>query len=52
MAHSDELAHDLDLIPTDRPFAAVQAAHRIDGIAQRGDVGPDFSQVIRANLGK
>ncbi len=51
-AYSDELAYEVGLIPTDKPFEAVQATHRIDGIAQRGDVGPDFSKVIRANLGK
>lgn len=43
-AYSDELAYDLGLIPTDRPFEAVQAAHRIDSIAQRHAVGPDFQR--------
>lgn len=51
-AYSDELAYDVGLIPTDRPFEAVQAAHRIDGIAQRLGVGSDFSKVIRTSLGK
>lgn len=51
-AYSDELAYELGLIPTDEPFEAVQAAHRIDGIAQRIGIGPDFSKVIRANFRK
>ena len=46
-AYSDHLAYDLGLIPTDQPFEAVQASHRIDQIAQKSGVGPDFSQVIR-----
>lgn len=50
-AYSDQLAYDLALIPTDKPFEAVQAAHRIDGIAQQHAVGPDFSKVIRTGIG-
>jgi uncharacterized protein DUF4105 len=46
-AYSDRLAYDLGLIPTDRPFAEVQAAHRIDGRAQRRAIGADFSRIIR-----
>jgi hypothetical protein len=46
-AYSDELAYDLALISTDRPFAEVQAAHRIDLRAQAHGVGDDFSRVIR-----
>jgi hypothetical protein len=46
-AYSDQLAYDVGLIPTDKPFEAVQAAHRIDGIAQRHGVDADFSRVIR-----
>lgn len=49
-AYSDSLAYDLGLIPADRPFEQVQAAHRIDLAAQRGPVGPDFSQSIRARM--
>jgi len=51
-AYSDRLAYDLELIPTDRPFEAVQAAHRIDGLAQRHGLGPGFSQAIRGRSGK
>jgi hypothetical protein len=46
-AYSDQLAYDLGLIPTDRPFAEVQAAHRIDSLAQRQPVDPNFSRLIR-----
>jgi hypothetical protein len=46
-AYSDQLAYDLGLIPTDRPFEAVQAAHRIDGLAQQHPVDPNFSRLIR-----
>jgi uncharacterized protein DUF4105 len=46
-AYSDSLAYDLGLIPTDGPFKAVQAAHRIDALAQRRDIGPEFSRLIR-----
>lgn len=46
-AYSDQLAYELGLIPTDRPFAAVQAAHRIDGLAQQQPVDPNFSRLIR-----
>ena len=49
-AYSDSLAYDLGLIPTDRPFEQVQAAHRIDLAAQKAPVGPDFSQSIRARM--
>ena len=48
-AYSDRLAFDLGLIPNDKPFEAVQAAHRIDLIAQKAGVGPDFSKVIRSS---
>ena len=47
-AYSDRLAYDLALIPTDRPFQDVQAAHRIDLLAQRHGIGPDFSKTIRS----
>ena len=46
-AYSDSLAYDLGLIPTDRPFIEVRAAHRIDALAQQRDIGADFSQRIR-----
>lgn len=46
-AYSDSLAYDLGLIPTDRPFDAVQAAHRIDVRAQKNGVGADFSHAVR-----
>lgn len=46
-AYSDRLAYDLDLIPSGPPFEAVQAAHRIDELAQRRPVGADFSRLIR-----
>ena len=46
-AYSDSLAYDLGLIPTDRPFEAVQAAHRIDAQAQKHGLGPDFSRAVR-----
>jgi hypothetical protein len=49
--YSDSLAYDLGLIPTDRPFKAVQAAHRIDPLAQRRDIGPEFSRLIRGKEG-
>jgi hypothetical protein len=48
-AYSDELAYELSLIPTDQSFEAVRTAHRIDGVAQRGETGPDFSRRIRVN---
>jgi hypothetical protein len=51
-AYSDSLAYELDLIPTDQTFDNVRAAHRIDVIAQRGGVGPEFSKLIRAEIGK
>jgi hypothetical protein len=50
-AYSDQLAYDLGLIPTDRPFAEVQAAHRIDSLAQRQPVDPNFSRLIRTRIG-
>ena len=46
-AWSDRLAYDLGLIPNEKPFDSVRAAHRIDPIAQQHGVGPDFSRVIR-----
>ncbi|HEY1290369.1 MAG TPA: DUF4105 domain-containing protein [Burkholderiales bacterium] len=46
-AYSDSLAYDLGLIPTDRPFGEVRAAHRIDAQARQQDIGADFSQRIR-----
>lgn len=46
-AYSDRLAYDLGLIPADRPFEAVQAAYRIDGLARKHGVGADFSRVVR-----
>ena len=46
-AYSDELAYEVGLIPTDKPFETVQAAHRIDGIAQRHGVDSGFSRIIR-----
>ena len=49
-AYSDELAYEVGLIPTDKAFEAVQASHRIDGIAQRQGVDSDFSRVIRQQL--
>ena len=49
-AYSDSLAYELDLIPTDQAFEKVQAAHRIDLIAQGEQVGPDFSRLIRRRL--
>jgi hypothetical protein len=51
-AYSDRLAYELDLIPADQPFDKVQAAHRIDLLAQRDRVGPDFSSLIRAQVAK
>ena len=51
-AYSDRLAYELGLIPTDRPFEQVQAAHRVDLLAQRAPVGPDFSKTIRAGIGE
>ncbi|HEU4521826.1 MAG TPA: DUF4105 domain-containing protein [Thermoanaerobaculia bacterium] len=50
-AWSDRLAYDLDLIPSDRPFETVQAAHRIDDLARRQAVGPGFSRLIRSGRG-
>ena len=49
-AYSDRLAYELDLIPASQAFDKVQAAHRIDLVAQRGPVGPDFSKTIRAGI--
>ena len=46
-AFSDELAYDLGLIPADRPFDAVRAAHRIDLEAQKHPVDDGYSQRIR-----
>ncbi len=46
-AYSDQLAYDLGLIPTELPFETVRAAHRIDTLAQRQPVGPDFSRIVR-----
>ena len=46
-ASSDRLAYDLGLIPNDAPFETVQAAHRIDGIAQSAPVDENFSARIR-----
>jgi hypothetical protein len=46
-AYSDQLAYELELIPSDRPFEAVQAAHRIDDRAQQQGIGADFSKMIR-----
>jgi hypothetical protein len=46
-AWSDRLAYDLGLIPNGQPFESVQAAHRIDPIAQRHGIGADFSRLIR-----
>jgi hypothetical protein len=51
-AYSDQLAYELDLIPTNQAFDKVQAAHRIDLVAQREPVGPDFSRLIRAKTGR
>ena len=51
-AYSDRLAYELGLIPTDQSFDKVQAAHRIDLVARSGPVGPDFSTLIRARMGK
>jgi hypothetical protein len=51
-AYSDKLAYELGLIPADQPFEKVQAAHRIDLVAQRKPVGPDFSKFIRAGIGE
>jgi len=51
-AYSDSLAYELELIPTDQAFDKVQAAHRIDLVAQSGQVAADFSRRIRAKLGK
>jgi len=49
-AYSDRLAYELGLIPDDQPFDRVQAAHRIDLVAQQGPVGPDFSRRIRERV--
>lgn len=46
-AYSDRLAYDLGLIPADRPYEAVQAAHRIDAVAQKHGVGANFSRLVR-----
>ena len=46
-AYSDQLAYELGLIPTDLPFETVRASHRIDTLAQRRPVGPDFSRLVR-----
>jgi hypothetical protein len=46
-AYSDELAYDMKLIPTHRPFAELQASHRIDARAQAHPLDADFSRVIR-----
>ena len=46
-AWSDRLAYEQGLIPHDKPFENVQAAHRIDGVAQKHGVNADFSRVIR-----
>lgn len=51
-AYSDRLAYELGLIPTDRTFDKVQAAHRIDLVAQRSQVGPDFSALVRTSIDK
>src|SRR5262249_30412856 len=49
-ASSDRLAYELGLIPDDQPFDRVQAAHRIDLVAQQGPVGSDFSRRIRERV--
>ena len=46
-AWSDRLAYDLGLIPNDEPFHIVQAAHRVDQIAQSAPIDDDFSIRIR-----
>ena len=51
-AYSDRLAYELGLIPADQPFEKVQAAHRIDLVARRAPVGPDFSRLIRKQVDK
>jgi hypothetical protein len=51
-AYSDRLAYEIGLIPAEQAFHEVQAAHRIDLAAQREQVGPDFSTLIRARIGK
>lgn len=50
-AYSDSLAYDLGLIPTDRPFEAVQAAHRIDPLAQQHGLRAGFSRALRRRPG-
>jgi hypothetical protein len=50
-AYSDSLAYDLGLIPNERPFEAVQAAHRVDLLAQRHGLGPGFSRALRNRPG-
>jgi len=51
-AYSDQLAYELGLIPTNQSFDRVQAAHRVDLVAQREPVGPDFSTLIRTKTGE
>jgi hypothetical protein len=46
-AYSDQLAYDLGLIPSDLPFETTRAAHRIDTLAQRQPVGPNYSRLVR-----
>lgn len=46
-AYTDQLAHELGLIPNDLPFPTVRAAHRIDEIARAAPLGPNFSARVR-----
>jgi Domain of unknown function (DUF4105) len=46
-AYSDRMAYDLKLIPAHLPFETVRATYRIDQLAQREPVGPNFSRLIR-----
>jgi hypothetical protein len=50
-AYSDSLVYDLGLIPNDRPFEAIQAAHRVDPLAQRHGLGAGFSSALRRTPG-
>jgi hypothetical protein len=51
-AYSDHLAYELGMIPNLAPFERVQAAHRIDLVAQSAPIDDDFSRRIRSGIGR
>jgi len=48
--YADELAYDLGLIDTDRPFLEARRHFRVDDDAQKVGQGEDFSRAIRRGL--